>query len=425
MLVGILKLRRTAPAPADRRRVRGAANRAAGRYLAVVDVGAAGLLLAGLVVLVAGGELLVRGASGLAQAIGMSPLVVGLTVVAFATSAPELAVTLQAVQDGIPDLAVGNVVGSNIANVLLVLGVAALIGPLAVRSQLVRVDVPVLAGLGVLFLLLSLDGLINRANGALLLSCLVGYTILALLMGRRESARAARGQGATDDSAASAPRAVPSRAPGRLAADVVLLAVGVALLVVGAGWLVEGATMIAVERGIPELVIGLTIVAIGTSLPELATTVIAALRGQREMAVGNAVGSCIFNIGGVLAVSSLLAPEGIPVAASAIRVDIPIMIAVSVALLPVLYTGFEIRRWEGALFLGLYVAYTGYLLLNAIDHQRLPAYSAVMLLFVLPTVAVSFGALAWHDAGIRKRRPQSRDPDQGTGPTSDRALPGR
>ena len=376
-------------------------------------MGAVGLLLAGFVVLVAGGELLVRGASGLAEAIGMSPLVVGLTVVAFATSAPELAVTLQAVRDGSPDLAVGNVVGSNIANVLLVLGIAALIGPLAVRSQLVRVDVPVMVGMGVLLLLLSLDGLLNRGNGALLLSCLVGYVILAVLMGRRESARPGPGS-PSEDPPDPTPGAAPRRGRGHLVADVLMLAIGVALLVVGAGWLVEGATRIAVERGIPEMVIGLTIVAVGTSLPELATTVIAALRGQRDLAVGNAVGSSIFNIGAVLGISSLLAPEGVPVAESAIRVDIPIMIAVSVALLPVIYTGFEIRRWEGALFLGLYVGYTGYLLLNATDHERLPAYSSVMLWFVLPIVAISLGALAGFDAGVKRGRSEAQGIDRGS-----------
>ena len=217
-------------------------------------MGAVGLLLGGFVVLVAGGELLVRGASGLAEAMGMSPLVVGLTVVAFATSAPELAVTLQAVQDGSPDLAVGNVVGSNIANVLLVLGIAALIGPLAVKSQLVRVDVPVLVGMGALLLVLSLDGLINRTNGALLFSCLVGYVILAVLMGRRESARAAPGPALSDDSPDTAPGAQPAPGPRRHVANLALLVVGVALLVVGAGWLVEGATRIAVERGIPQMV---------------------------------------------------------------------------------------------------------------------------------------------------------------------------
>lgn len=397
-----------------------------------MDMGTVGLLLAGFVTLVAGGELLVRGAGGLATAIGMSPLVVGLTVVAFATSAPELAVTLQAVQDGSPDLAVGNVVGSNIANVLLVLGIAALIGPLVVKSQLVRVDVPVMVAMGVLMLLLSLDGLINRPNGLVLVACLAGYVVMAVLMGRRETARTSapglapdmtheRGTVPPGGSTLSGPRDTdPGPGPGpargadpasgamRSALNVALVVAGVAMLVVGAGWLVDGATRIATDLGISEMVIGLTIVAVGTSLPELATTVIAAIRGQRDMAVGNAVGSCIFNIGGVLGVSSLLASDGIPVAESAIRFDIPIMIAASVALLPVIYTGFEVRRWEGGLFVSLYVAYTAYLLMNSTDHARLPAYSAIMLWFVLPTIAISLGALAGFDAGVRKGRNEAR-----------------
>ncbi len=362
-----------------------------------MDVGTAGLLLAGFVTLVAGGELLVRGAGGIAAAVGLSPLVVGLTVVAFATSAPELAVTLQAVRDGSPDLAVGNVVGSNIANVLLVLGIAAVIGPLAVKYRLVRVDVPVMVAMGVLLLFVSLDGLINRTNGALLFACLLGYAISAVVVGRRETRLDEPDPGPGEV-------AEPASAGGarRHAVNIVLLVVGVALLVVGAEWLVEGSTRIANERGVPEMVIGLTIVAIGTSLPELATTVIAALRGQRDMAVGNAVGSSIFNIGAVLGVSSLLAPDGIPVAESAIRVDIPIMIAVSATLLPVIYTGFEIRRWEGVLFLALYAAFIGYLLLNASGHESLPTYSAVMLAFVLPTVAITLGSLAAFEA--RRRR---------------------
>jgi cation:H+ antiporter len=388
--------------------------RADGRSAAVrspvMDMGTVGLLLAGFVTLVAGGELLVRGASGITAAVGMSPLVVGLTVVAFATSAPELAVTLQAVRDGSPDLAVGNVVGSNIANVLLVLGIAALIGPVVVRSQLVRVDVPVLVAMGVLLLLVSLDGLINRGNGALLFACLVGYVISAVLMGRRET-RPADPDAPPDPPPDSPPDShtdpSPAAVPRRNLLNAALLVVGVALLVLGADWLVEGATRIANERGVPEMVIGLTVVAVGTSLPELATTVIAALRGQRDLAVGNAVGSSIFNIGAVLGFGALLAPDGIPVAESAIRIDIPIMIAVSVALLPVIFTGFEIRRWEGALFVGLYVAYTVYLLMNATDHERLPAYSAVMLWFVLPTIAIALVALAVFDTGRQKGRAES------------------
>jgi cation:H+ antiporter len=367
-----------------------------------MDLGTVGLLLAGFVTLVAGGELLVRGAGGIAAAVGLSPLVVGLTVVAFATSAPELAVTLQAVRDGSPDLAVGNVVGSNIANVLLVLGIAAVIGPLAVKYQLVRVDVPVMVAMGVLLLAVSLDGLISRTNGAWLFACLLGYAISAVIMGRRETAREK-----PDPEPGAAAGPVPAGQMRHHAVNVVALVLGVALLVAGAEWLVEGATRIANERGVPEMVIGLTIVAVGTSLPELATTVIAAMRGQRDMAVGNAVGSSIFNIGAVLGVSSLLAPDGIPVAESAIRVDIPIMIAVSAALLPVIFTGFEIRRWEGGLFLGLYAAFIGYLLLNATDHERLPAYSAVMLWFVLPIVAITLGALATFEARRRRDRAES------------------
>lgn len=377
-------------------------------------MGAVGLLLAGFVVLIIGGELLVRGASGLATAIGMSPLVVGLTVVSFSTSAPELAVTLKAVREGSPDLAVGNVVGSNIANVLLVVGVAALIGPLVVRSQLVRVDVPVMVGMGVLLLLLSLDGMINRTNGILLVGCLTVYLISAVLMGRRESAREAKAKDPDPPDAGSA--SSHSGGPGRLALNAAMLVGGVAMLVVGAGWLVDGATRIAVQWGIPEMVIGLTIVAIGTSLPELATTVIAALRGQRDLAVGNAVGSNIFNIGAVLGISALAAPSGVPVADSAIRVDIPIMLAVSIALLPVLYTGFELRRWEGGLFVGLYCAYTAYLLLNATEHSSLPAYSTVMLWFVLPIIAVSLGVLVGFDAGVRKGRAEAGDPGRGKVP---------
>jgi cation:H+ antiporter len=225
-----------------------------------MDLGTVGLLLAGFVTLVGGGELLVRGASGIAAAVGMSPLVVGLTVVAFATSAPELAVTLQAVRDGSPDLAVGNVVGSNIANVLLVLGIAALIGPVVVRSQLVRVDVPVLVVMGVLLLLVSLDGLINRGNGALLFACLVGYVISAILMGRRE-VRPEALVAPPDPPPDEHPDERTPAGPGRHVLNAALLVVGVALLVLGADWLVEGATRIANERGVPEMVIGLTVVA--------------------------------------------------------------------------------------------------------------------------------------------------------------------
>lgn len=395
------------------------------------------LLLGGFAVLIAGGELLVRGASRLAAAVGLSPLVIGLTVVALATSSPELAVTVQAVNSGNPELAVGNVVGSNIANVLLVLGVAAVIGTLVVKSQMVRVDVPVMVAMSVALLLLSLDGSLGTLDCLLLLAGLVGYLTLSVVVGRRESARGPRtlaaepvpvgaagepaavvGSSTRDrhDAGQGAAELTADGAGGPPAAQHVvnlgLVAAGVAALVVGAGWLVEGATRIATELGIPDVVIGLTIVAIGTSLPELTTTIIAAIRGERDLAIGNAVGSNIANMGAVLGIAGLLSPDGIPVPSSVLNFDLPVMVAVAVALLPIVYTGYAIRRWEGVLFLGLYGAYMAYLLLNATDHTRLPAFSAVMLWFVLPIVAISLGALAGYDAGLRRGRAEGRARDQ-------------
>ncbi|MGB8019794.1 MAG: calcium/sodium antiporter [Candidatus Nanopelagicales bacterium] len=387
-----------------------------------MDLGTAGLLIGGFVVLVGGGELLVRGASRLAAAFGMSPLVVGLTVVSFATSAPELAVTLQSVADGNPDLAVGNVVGSSVANVLLILGVAAVIGTLTVKSQLVRIDVPVMVAMSVLLLGLSLDGEIGATDAGLLITCLVTYVTMVVVMGRREATRDGEAGSAADQTSragqagsgqagsgqhGTAPHASGQRESGQHALNAGLLVAGVAALVIGAGWLVEGATRVATQFGVPDVVIGLTIVAIGTSLPELATTVIASIRGERDLAVGNAVGSNIFNVGAVLGISAILAPGGgIPVADSVIRFDMPVMIASGMALLPVVYTGFRIHRWEGVLFLGLYASYTMYLLMDATSHQSLPAFSAIMLWFVLPVVGITLGVLAGYDAG-RKARPEA------------------
>ncbi|WP_250447954.1 calcium/sodium antiporter [Actinotalea sp. C106] len=349
------------------------------------------LLLGGLVLLVVGGEVLVRGASGLARSFGLSPLVVGLTVVSFATSAPELAVTVRASLGGSPGLAVGNVVGSNIANVLLVLGVAGLILPLAVRRPVVRRDVPVLIALSGLFLLLSLNGTISRLDGAVLLALLIAYTTWAVVRSRRGH----------DEPSTDLPSAGP---PPRTLVSVLLVVGGVALLVVGAGWLVDGATRVATSLGLSEIVIGLTVVAVGTSLPELATSVIAAVRGDVEMAVGNAVGSCIFNIGAVMGMAAILSPGGVPIEPSAVRFDLPVLLAVALALLPIVFTGFRVERWEAGLFLVLYAAYVLYLLLDSAGHDALPAYSSVMLLFVLPITALTLVLLATYELGLRRGR---------------------
>ncbi|HVM27531.1 MAG TPA: calcium/sodium antiporter [Mycobacteriales bacterium] len=359
-----------------------------------------GTLVAGLVALVGGGELLVRGGSGLARSFGLSPLVVGLTVVAFATSAPEFAVTLDATLSGNPGIAVGNVVGSNVANVLLVLGVSALVLPVAVRSSLVRLDVPVVIVLSVLLLLLSLDGQVSRGDGALLVALLLAYVGWSVLAGRRETAALASSQEGSSN------QSEHQRRPVR---DGALVLVGVGLLVLGARWLVSAATTIAAAAGVSDLVIGLTVVAIGTSLPELATSVIAALRGEREMAIGNVLGSNVFNIGAVLGLAAVVAPGGVPVEPSAVRFDMPVMVAVAVALLPVVFTGLTIARWEGALFLGYYVVYVGYLLLAAAEHDAVEGFSTAMAFFVLPLTAVTLVVLAVYELGVLRGRRAERE----------------
>lgn len=346
-------------------------------------------VVVGLVVLVGGGELLVQGASGLAARVGISSLVIGLTVVAFSTSSPELAVSLGAVLEGQPDLAVGNVVGSNIVNVLLILGASALFLPLTVRAQLIRVDVPVMIGVSVCLLLLSLDGSLSLIDGLILVGGIIAYTAITIVVGRRSSLR----EGESTGGEANRP----------VWLLLVALVGGVTLLVAGARLLVDGAVGIAEGFGVSGLVIGLTVVAVGTSLPELATSLIAVRRGERDLAVGNIVGSNIFNIAAVLGITALVADEGVPVAEAAVALDIPLMVATAIALLPVAFTGMAIARWEGALFLGLYAAFTAYLLLTATEHDALNGYTAVMAWFTLPLVAITLIVLVSYEAGRRRR----------------------
>ncbi|ANS78852.1 Inner membrane protein YrbG, predicted calcium/sodium:proton antiporter [Serinicoccus hydrothermalis] len=357
-------------------------------------------IVGGLILLVGGGELLVRGASNLAARIGISPLVVGLTVVSVATSAPELAVTVGAVLDGQPDLAVGNVVGSNIANVLLILGVAALVLPLVVREQLVKVDVPVMVGLSVALLLVALDGQISTAEGCLLLAAMIAHTVVTVVVSRRAHRKELRKR------RAPAPReGEPMRTPLAL----LLLVVGVVLLVSGANLLVAGAVNIAEALGISGLVVGLTVVAVGTSLPELAASVIAAARGQRDLAVGNVVGSCIANIGLVLGLPAIISSGGLPVPHPAIALDIPFMIATSVALVPVVFTGFTVARWEGGMFVLLYAAYTTFVVLNATRHEALQGFELVMVLFVLPLVGITLLVTSTFEVGVLAERRRVRE----------------
>jgi cation:H+ antiporter len=344
------------------------------------------LFLGGLALLVAGAEALVRGASRLATAAGISPLVVGLTVVAYGTSSPEVAVSLEAAIAGRTDMALGNVVGSNIFNVLFILGVSALIVPLVVHQQLVRIDVPVMIGVSLLTLVLAQDGRIARGEGLALLAGMIAYTVFAVRTSRRES------QAIQEEYAAGLEARSSARA-GWLW-HLVLIGGGLGLLVAGARLLTGGAIEIARSFGVSELVISLTLVAAGTSMPEVATSIMAAVRGERDIAVGNVVGSNIFNVLAVLGASAVAAPDGLPVSAVARSFDLPVAIAVAVACLPIFATGAAIARWEGAVFLVYYTAYVAYLYLDTSGHAAARTYGWVMLAFVLPLTALTIAVVA-------------------------------
>ena len=342
------------------------------------------MFAAGLVGLVLGATLLVRGASKLALSFGISPLVVGLTIVAFGTSAPEVAVSVGAVLDGRTDIAIGNVVGSNIFNVLFILGISALITPLVVNMQLIRQEVPIMLGASLLLLALGLDGRISAMDGGLLFVLMVAYTVFLIVQSRRQNQA---GPTEYDDEVKpAAAGAWDSKLPAQLA----LIAAGLAALVLGSDALVTASVSFAKALGVSDLVIGLTIVAAGTSMPEVATSITAAVKGERDIAVGNVVGSSTFNILGCVGLSGLASGGlGLGMAPSLLAFDIWVMLAVALACLPVFLTGREIARWEGGVFLGYYFAYVGYLILAAQQHDALPAFSGVMLGFVVPLTVVT------------------------------------
>lgn len=372
-----------------------------------------GIVFAGMVVglaaLVWGAEMLVRGAARLAGRIGVSPLVVGLTVVAFGTSAPEMFVSVHSAWSGPAGagIAVGNVVGSNIFNVLLILGVSALAAPLVVSDRLIRVDVPLMILASALVPVLAWGGSLSRWSGVLLLCGIALYTGFAIRLGRT-------GAPALREEIESGGGAVePSR--WGWGVDVALVGFGLGLLAVGARWLVTGAVALAEAVGVSSLVVGLTVVAGGTSLPELATSVVAALRGQREIAVGNVVGSNLFNLLAVLGMAAVVAPSGLEVAPSALRFDIPIMIAAAVACLPIFFTGHTIARWEGGVFVGYYVAYVSFLVLAGTRHEALAGFSTAMMAFVVPVTVITVGISVAREVRGRRRTAAAGPDHEGEG----------
>lgn len=356
----------------------------------------------GLVVLVLGAEVLIKGASRLAASIGVSPLVVGLTVVAFGTSAPELAVSLSSAAKGQADIALGNVVGSNNFNVLVILGLSAVVAPLAVSQKLLRVEVPLMITTAALVWLLGFDGRIGRVDGVLLGTSVIAYTVFAIRQSRKENTEIQR------EYAQEFSEAPPTQAPRRSRlVQVVYILVGLAMLVLGSQWLVDGAVLVARALGVTELVIGLTIVAAGTSLPEVATSVMASIRGERDIAVGNVVGSNIFNVLAVLGFTGALSPLGVAVSPAALAFDVPIMIAVSVACLPVFFSG-RIGRAEGAFFLVYYAAYTTFLVLSAKAHPLVEGITWATAWFVLPLAVVTLVVLARNTLSLRRDDPSGK-----------------
>lgn len=338
----------------------------------------------GLLVLTVGADVLVRGASHLAARFGVAPLVVGLTVVAFGTSAPELAVSTYSSFHGQSEIALGNVVGSNIFNVLFILGLSAVIAPLAVAAQIVRLEVPLMIGISLLLWVMALDGTISLWEAGVLLLGIIGYVILQVRLARRERSADVRAEFSEEYSAAAFPK-------HRWTLDLGQILAGLVLLVLGSRWLVQAAVGIASSFGVSQTVIGLTIVAAGTSLPETATSVVASLRGQRDIAVGNVIGSNIFNLLCVLGASGLMRPTGLEVSSTLLAQDIPVMVAVAVACLPLLLDQ-RITRGRGILFLLAYAAYAVHLVLSATGAAALPAFRQTMLAYVLPlTVLTVFG----------------------------------
>lgn len=346
------------------------------------------LFFVGLLFLLLGAEILVRGASSLAASFGLSPLVVGLTVVAFGTSSPELAVSVAGSWNGSGAMAIGNVVGSNVFNVLFILGVSALIVPLAVERQIIALEAPILVGASLLAALLMADGAVGRLDGILLAVLLVGYVVFTVVRSRRE----ARERPAETD--------LPDAKPWR---DVAFIVVGLALLVVGSDWLVEAAVSFARFVGLSETVIALTIISAGTSLPEVATSVTAALRGQRDIAVGNVVGSCVFNLLGVLGLSAAVAPAALVLSGPMLSFDIPVMVGVALVTFPIVFTGRRIDRWEGGILLALYVFYVTSLILRATGTAYLATFEAALTWFVAPMVVITLIAIGIRERGVEAK----------------------
>ena len=309
------------------------------------------LCAAGLAVLILGAELLVSGGVRIAARMGISPMLIGMTVVAIGTSAPELAVGIDAAIKGSGDLAVGNIAGTNVVNILLILGLSAFMLPLALRPDTLRLDLPMIVAASLLLWALCADASLSRVDGLVLMAGALVYTALILNLARRDN-RAAR---------AAVPPAEAAPADSRRAVlDLMALAGGIVIAVVGADLLVDGAVALARLWQVSDAFIGLTVVAIGTSAPELVTTLVSTLKRQRDIAIGNLLGSSTYNILFILGVTCVISPDAVAVNPVLLGTDIPVMVAVSLLCVPVFFSGRQVSRLEGGAFVAAYLGYLAY-----------------------------------------------------------------
>lgn len=319
--------------------------------------GSVGWFVVGLIALAVGAEVMVRGGAKLAARLGISPILIGLTVVSIGTSLPELAVGVTAATTGSGDLAVGNIAGTNVVNILFILGLSALIRPLAIEQRTLRFDLPVMAGSAVLLWVLAVNGVLSRVDGAILVLGAVVYTVVLIRMSRRES-RATVAEYAEAFPAGPAPKPI-----GRGALqDTVMTVSGIAVVILGAEWLVGGAVGIARGFGVSDALIGLTVVAMGTSAPELVTTIVSTVRGERDIAVGNLLGSSVYNILLILGITCLVPANGLELTRNLVWIDIPIMVAASLVCIPIFISGRRVHRPEAAAMIAAYLGYLVFLL---------------------------------------------------------------
>lgn len=341
------------------------------------------LFIAGLLALIAGAELFLKAVDHFGLKWGISPLIMGLTVVAFATGAPELAISIKAAASGSADLVLGNIVGSNIANILLILGITSLIAPINITRRIIKVDVPIVIAVSVLLFILAFDGKLTTLDGVILLAGFFAYSAYTYIHIQRskedETEQIFEYEKSIDELAKGSWFYIKNGG---------MLLIGLAFIVAGSNWMVDSAVTIATVLGLSELVIGLTIVSIGTSLPEVATSLSAARKGNADIAVANVLGSNLYNVLLTLGLTLIIAPNVLDVSMDAINLDIPFMIAVSIACIPIFVAGFNLTRADGAIFLFYYLSYLAYLVLNAVSSSFVPMIQLTMVWVVVPATVV-------------------------------------